>query len=35
MKAEPFVVPPEAYEPARTVLGVSVAVLASNIRTQG
>jgi hypothetical protein len=35
MQAEPFVVSPKTYEPALNVLGVSVAVLASNIRSQG
>jgi hypothetical protein len=35
VKAEPFVVSPRTYEPALTVLGVSVTVLASNIRGHG
>lgn len=35
MKTTPFVVSPKTYEPALHVLGVSVTVLASNIKTHG
>lgn len=35
MKAKPFVVSQETYEPALKVLGVNVTVLASNVQTQG
>ncbi|HEX6726320.1 MAG TPA: cupin domain-containing protein [Nitrospira sp.] len=35
MKAQPFVVTPEDYDPALNVLGIKVTVLASNAATQG
>ena len=35
MKAQPFVVTPEDYDPALNVLGCKVTVLASNAATQG